>query len=272
MNGLQKSTTLLIGLFGMMVFIMTSSSPAGAFAPDVQVHQGDCFSYAVPLGWKCNDTPNGVDIYSPDGSQYVFLSVFERGRGMQTPEGFVRIFCRMMKVQSMQIVSNTDGPPAPSFPKTRLLHLTGISAIGAPIRMTCIAGAGNGWGQWSAFCKGYCARASVFDSVSPLLGNLAQSITATGGARIAGANSIMQGINHPNVAGDIIMQGWNYRNGIYDHIAQNRTETIRGITRQQDPTTGTIYDMPLNAYNASRGGYVNPARPTELLQHAQPGE
>lgn len=26
------------------------------------------------------------------------------------------------------------------------------------------------------------------------------------------------------------------------------------------PSTGTYYDMPLNAYDASRGGYLNPEK------------
>ena len=82
----------------------------------------------------------------------------------------------------------------------------------------------------------------------------------------------MTGINHPNVAGDTIMRGWNYRTAIQAKMDQARSEANRGITRQQDPLTGTIYDMPNSAYNASRGGFVNPVRPGELLQHAQPGD
>jgi len=105
-----------------------------------------------------------------------------------------------------------------------------------------------------------------------MLQKLALSIKPTGGAAIAGSNTIMMGRNNPNTSGDTIMKSWNYRNNVMDHISQGWEEANLGITRQKDPLTGTVYDMPLSRYNASRGGYVNPYRPTDLLQRAQPGE
>lgn len=237
----------------------------------MQVRQGSCFRYAVPAGWRASDSTNGVDILSPDRTEYVFLSVFERGRGHQTPEGFVRLFASLGHATNVQVISDVPGPPKPWFPQTRLME-TRYLCNGIPMRSKVLAGAVNSWGQWSAFCQGYCAPAAVFANASPYLEMVARTITPTGGARIAGANTIMTGINHPNTAGNTIMNGWNYRNGIYAQIDQARTEEITGYTRQKDPALGTIYDMPNGAYDPTRGGFVNPLRPTELLQHAQPGE
>lgn len=40
----------------------------------------------------------------------------------------------------------------------------------------------------------------------------------------------------------------------------------------KDPSTGRLYDMPLETYDGAAGGYRNPARPTELLVKPRPGE
>ncbi len=41
--------------------------------------------------------------------------------------------------------------------------------------------------------------------------------------------------------------------------------------RLEDPTTGQRYEMPLEAYDGTAGGYRNPKRPTELLRKLPPG-
>ena len=40
----------------------------------------------------------------------------------------------------------------------------------------------------------------------------------------------------------------------------------------KDPQTGQVYEMPLEAYDGTVGGYRNPRRPNEILQRTVPGE
>ncbi len=45
-----------------------------------------------------------------------------------------------------------------------------------------------------------------------------------------------------------------------------------GYERAKDPETGQVYEMPLESWDGTVGGYRNPARPTEVLEAANPGE
>lgn len=45
-----------------------------------------------------------------------------------------------------------------------------------------------------------------------------------------------------------------------------------GYTRLEDPQTGQRYNMPLEAYDGTVGGYRNPKRPDELLRKLAPGK
>ena len=64
---------------------------------------------------------------------------------------------------------------------------------------------------------------------------------------------------------DIIINGWQQRNKIYDRIAEKRADTIRGVERVYDPSTNQVYTVNngwYDNYNANRGQYQN----SRLLQ------
>lgn len=54
--------------------------------------------------------------------------------------------------------------------------------------------------------------------------------------------------------------------------APAREEATLGYERVKDPATGEYYRMPLESWDATRGGYVNFKRPTELFQQVTPVE
>jgi hypothetical protein len=240
-------------------------------APPLTMRQGMCFQYLVPAGWIANDTTNGVDIISPDHSQYVFVTVLERSLGHQTPEGFVRMIANAVHLQNVQIMWDQPGPRLPFYNNIRTIEFTSVYN-GIPMRTKCVCAIQSLFGGYNAFCEGYSAPLNRFNTATPLLDKLVNSVVATNGMAIAGRNTIMPAINHPNTAGDSIMKSWEYKNRVNDRLSQEREEAMLGISRQKDPYTGRIYDMPYNAYDPSRGGYVNPYHRTELLQHALPGE
>ena len=111
------------------VMLTSILSPESQALPDgLQLRQGNCFTYAVPEGWQSTDSTNGVDIMSPDGKAYVFLSLFQRGRGHQTPEGFLRLFASMGRVRDLTVTSDQPGLPAPLFPVTRIIEYTCVAS------------------------------------------------------------------------------------------------------------------------------------------------
>jgi hypothetical protein len=69
-----------------------------------------------------------------------------------------------------------------------------------------------------------------------------------------------------------LIESWRRKGVSEARISQAQREGMMGYERMRDPSTGRMYDMPLEAYDGAAGGYRNPVRPTELLVKARPGE
>ena len=57
-----------------------------------------------------------------------------------------------------------------------------------------------------------------------------------------------------------------------DKNSRAYSDMQRGYEQMIDNTTGQRYYPGADAYDASRGGYVNPERPTELLDRVPDGQ
>ncbi|MDQ2977396.1 MAG: hypothetical protein M3R69_18540 [Acidobacteriota bacterium] len=55
-----------------------------------------------------------------------------------------------------------------------------------------------------------------------------------------------------------------------DRIAKAQREGMMGYERMVSPTTGRYYNMPLETYDGTVGGYRNPNHPEEILSPTQP--
>jgi hypothetical protein len=59
---------------------------------------------------------------------------------------------------------------------------------------------------------------------------------------------------------------WKEKGLSEDRIFQGQREGMMGYEEMESRETGRTYQMPLETYDATRGGYRNPDNPEELLE------
>src|SRR5437773_1148616 len=83
------------------------STPSGRrFA----THQGSYFRFALPAGWRFNETTNGVDLMAPDGSASVSSALLIGGWGNMTPRRFIEMGSQASGLGNAQLLSCRSVP------------------------------------------------------------------------------------------------------------------------------------------------------------------
>jgi hypothetical protein len=75
--------------------------------------------------------------------------------------------------------------------------------------------------------------------------------------------------NHP-LDNSALIESWRQKGISEDRITQAWREGMMGYERTMDPITGKMHNMPIEAYNGAKGGYLNPEGPRELLVKPSP--
>lgn len=271
-SGLLKGLALAIALAVAGVARPAPSAQTLAAAssrPVLQRQQGPVFAYSLPAGWRANATANGLDIAAPDGVTGVSASFVFGMFGVQSPEGHFQKILATLPLTRVHIKSRVATPPAPGPLGLAWqgveIEFTALSR-GQPIYVRAISHVLQGSGQYSAMLTGIQGPLAQWDALRLWLPQVRDAIAIINASVAAGSmtRGLPRGIRHDEVYGNY-NQAWTARGVTADRISAARREGTMGYTRQQDPLTGQIYDTPLEAYDASRGGYVNPVRPTELL-------
>jgi hypothetical protein len=132
------------------------------------------------------------------------------------------------------------------------------------------SGVANYYTMNDALVIGFWSPQEEFLQSRSWLASIAESIILTDPNQAFGNSQLVHPRNNPNTSGDAIIQTWEDSNRSRDDAMQDWADTMRGHEPTFDPTTGTSYSSPLNTWDDTRGGYVNPNRPTELLQCGTP--
>ncbi len=241
--------------------------------PMLQVQQGQYFRWSMPKDWHSNETTNGVDISSPDNSAGASSALLVGAPGQSSPRRFVEVFLPQCGLQNMKILASKDLPDqnyAGMPMKITQMEMT-YNLNGGAFHGLCTCAIVNGWGQYTAFLQSAGSAPEQWDKVKTWLPAVAESVTITNPRQVALQDRITLPKNRP-LDDSSIMSSWEERNKSQDRISQKWEETTLGYERMKDTSTGQMYDMPFENYDATRGGYVNPQRPTEILEHAEPGE
>lgn len=255
--------------------VAVSASPCfGADRPALVQQQGHYFRWMQPQGWRANETTNGVDLFAPDGITTASWSFLVRGQGAMTPQQFFGFFINNAPVP-IRVLSTRDLPSQPTGYMGTMWRLqefeTAATLNGAPARGDCTVGISSFYGTYSAVMLCYSAPAAQWNNARLWLPEVARTVTITNPAEVAGNNTIIPPRNNP-ADDSALMESWRNRRISQDRIAKEQREATSGYERLRDPETGTMYELPLEAWDATRGGYVNPKRPTELLERVGPGE
>ena len=143
---------------------------------------------------------------------------------------------------------------------------------GVPVRSTWTCGIVNLYGYaYNAFMFGYQAPEAQFDQARLWLWRMARGIAVTNPRQVAGNDQIIPPRNQP-LDNSGLIESWRQKGLSEARISQGRREATMGYEHMKDPVTGKIWDMPLETYDGTAGGYRNPQRPDEILRKAGPGE
>lgn len=267
----------LAPLFGLALALLPLASPRAAEGrPALETHQGRYFRWSAPAGWRHSESTNGVDLNSPDGKANAGFALLMRSPGRTTPVGFmVTMLARVPGYADLRVVSRRALPDQPSgIPGTTWkvveAELT-FTVRGKPVRGAYTCGINAYYGTYDAVLRGYHAAVDAWPSAQLFLPEIARSVTITNPRQVAGNDQLIPAKNRP-LDDSGLLESWRRKGLSQDRISQARREGTMGYERMKDPATGRIYEMPLETYDGTVGGYRNPARPDEILQKAHPGE
>jgi hypothetical protein len=251
-----------------------SSVPSGTTTrPALEHRQGRVFAYALPRGWRATESDNGIEIVAPDGITAVVASIVLGAAGSPSPEAYLRENLARVGQADARFVSVRPAQewpgPAPGFTWKGIEAEIESRQNGTPIHVRATSHVLQGAGQYSAIVTGAQSPAGEWDQVRDWLPRVRDSIRLTSGA-IPGAGmaaALPRGIRHDEVYGRF-NDAWTARQVPAADLSQARREGTMGYVRLVDPETDRVWELPLEAYDPTVGGWRNPVRPDLLLQKA----
>jgi len=251
-------------------------TPNGLTRPPLLVRQGQYFSWAMPLDWRVFESGNGVDLTSPDGRLIANSTLLTGNIGQTTPWSFVVAVLTQIGAHDINGLSAQNFPSMPSgYPgidwQIQEFELTFTDTAGVSRRADCTCGICNAYGGYSALLQSFSAPVNEYDRARTWLPLLAQSIIVTNAGQIAYQNQLIPVRNRP-LDNSGLMESWQQKRLSQDRIAKAQQEGMMGYERMVSPTTGQHYNMPLETYDGTVGGYRNPSHPDEILKPTKPGE
>ena len=245
----------------------------GPARPALEYRQGRAFAYAVPRGWRVNESDNGIEIVAPDGVTAVVGSIVLGAAGQASPEQYLRQNLARVGQPDARFVSvqpAQDWPgPTPDFTWRGIEAEIESRQNRRPIHIRATSHVLQGAGQYSAIVTGAQSPSEEWESVKDWLPRVRDSIRLTNGA-VPGASmaaALPRGVRHDDIYGRF-NDAWTARQVPAADLSQARREGTMGYVRLIDPETDRVWELPLEAYDPTAGGYRNPVKPDLLLQKA----
>ena len=244
-----------------------------AFAADsMQNFQGQYWRWTAPPGWKHTESIAGVTLTSPDQRFTAALAGLMRSPGQATPQWFLATMLskayRNVRVGAIRPLPNRQM----GYQTWQWIEadVTATAANGAPMQGVWKCGVANYYNLNDGLLVGFWSPPAELQKVRATLDHIASSIVLTDPNRAFGNNTLIQPKNNPNTAGDIIVESYNNKTKSNARSMQKWSDMTRGSEQTFDPATGKTYQTPFNAWDGTRGGYVNPQDTTQLLQCGTP--
>lgn len=230
----------------------------------------------MPEGWKAEETSNGVDISSPDGSVIANSAVLMGSQGSTDPWSFLKWALDAAGYSNLKRINAKDLPSQPSgylghSYVVKTFQITFDDEKGQPRRAEVTIGICNAYGAFSAAFQGFSTPPDRFDELKTWLPLLPDSVQPIDASRVGNQNTVLLPRNHP-LDDSSIMASWEARRESQDRIDQNQHETTMGYERMVSPVDGQVYSMPFEKYDPTAGGYRDPADSNGVLKHAPPGQ
>ncbi len=213
--------------------------------------------------------------FSADSDKLAASSVLLTGNpGQTTPWDFLTLLMGKLGATDINQLDAHDLPPVASgYPginwEIQEFELTFTDAKGVAQHADTTCGILNAYGSYSVVLQSISAPENVFDQAKTWLPLLPQSVAAIDPGKIAYQNQLIPVRNHP-LDNSGLMESWEQKNLSQDRISKAQREGMMGYERMVSPTTGRYYNMPLERYDGTVGGYRNPDHPNEILTPTQP--
>jgi hypothetical protein len=239
----------------------------------LQPQQGKYFRWTAPAGWRVSETNSGVTLTSPDGRYSASLAALMRSRGNRSPNDFLTFVLKSVPdYRNARIISirNLQSQHM-SYQVWNFIEAeVSFTDRGLPVTGIYKVGVANYYNMNDAMIVGFRAANQDYPKAKSFMPMIAKSIVLTNANTAFGNNTIISPKNNPNTAHDTIVKAGQYRNQVQDKSMQKWSNTMRGNEPTYDPATGQRYSSQHSTWDAARGGYVNPNRPTELLNCGTP--
>ncbi len=237
--------------------------------PALAVVQGRYFRVSMPDGWRFVETTNGFEAHSPDGVTGASSAFLVNAPGRSNPRAFLEFVLGMLNYPDARIVAWETVPAEPAFMTFVWERAYGEIAFtyrGTPVRAGMIVGVTNGYGSYAGSVTAAQAPVGRWQDDRAYLMRVAQSAIITNPREVAGLDHVQLPKNIPH---DYVFGSYNKsfeaRGLSQDRISQARREGMMGYELMESATTGRRYEMPLETYDGTIGGYRDPNRPNEIL-------
>ncbi len=243
--------------------------------PALAISRGQYFSWSAPASWTSSESMNGVDMKSADGKYSASSVLLAGNRGSNTPWSFLSQVLPLAGIAGLKKLSETSLPSmASGYPglawqvksfETRYTDPTGKAKLGE-----FTVGILNAYGGYSAIVQAYAADPDAYDHAKTWLPVIAGSVKALNPNNIAGQQNVLPARNHP-LDNSGLIASWHQKSLSEDRISLAQREGMMGYEKVKSEA-GTTFNMPLETYDGTVGGYHNPTNPTEILKKAAPGD
>jgi hypothetical protein len=257
-------------------------SSSGFTRPPLLVQRGQYFSWAMPRDWHANETANGVDIISPDGRLTANAILLAGIPGNTTPWDFLVKALTQTGARDINRISTQDLPSQPSgYPGNNWqiqefeLTYTDKAGIASHADWTCgilntiVNAPYTEYQFYSAVMQAFSAPVNEYDEARTWLPVLPQSVQVINPGQVAYQDGLIPARNHP-LDNSGLMESWQQKQLSQDRISKAQQEGMMGYERMVSPTTGKHFNMPLETYDGTVGGYRNPDHPDEILSPTRP--
>jgi hypothetical protein len=239
--------------------------------PPLFRQQGKYFAWSMPQGWKFNETANGVDVYAPDEKSGAGVSVVFNYPGQTTPERVIDRVNELMGITDAKTVKEKSLPEVMGYggiPWKLVERDFKYTYNGLKARRKATAGVQSYGNGFHAALGYYACEAKRWDEMSTWLIAIVNSIVVTNPRQLANLDKVSLPKNNP--MDHEALRGYWKEKGLSDsRIAQGQREGMMGYEEMESRDTGRTYQMPLETYDATKGGYHNPENYDEILEKPQ---
>jgi hypothetical protein len=256
-----------------IILTAAQQSKGANYNPALQPQQGRYFKWTAPAGWRVSESNAGVTLTSPDGRYSAMLASLMRSRGNRTPKDFLQlVFTNVPDYKNARIISIKNLPSQHmSYQVWNFIEAeVSFTDKGLPVVGLYKAGVANYYNMNDSMIVGFRAATKDYEQAKSFMPTIAKSIVLTNANEAFGNNTLVRPKNNPNTAHDSIIEAGENKNKSQDKSMQKWSNAMRGSEPTYDPTTGQRYTSQHSSWDAARGGYVNPNRPTELLSCGTP--